>query len=203
MRVDLHCHTFHSGDNLNEPRELIRAARELGLDAIAVTEHDSYAASEAAARIAREENFTLFRGVEVSTDLGHLLLFGLDHDPPGLWRRGAYASGLLVLEWAERHGVAAVMAHPYSRRDRYAPCDNLLHIPGLAAVETANGRCSPEENQQAARAAQLLKKPGIGGSDSHRILELGRCFTIFQSEIRSVEDLVRELRAGRCEAGAL
>ncbi len=44
---------------------------------------------------------------------------------------------------------------------------------------------------------------GIGGSDAHSVLEIGRCVTIFQNQIESEEDLVAELKAGRFSAARL
>ena len=71
MLIDLHCHTKYSGDSRLEPDELIQAARSYGLDAICITEHDSFCASEPVEEIARAEGFPLFRGVEINTDKGH------------------------------------------------------------------------------------------------------------------------------------
>jgi len=39
---------------------------------------------------------------------------------------------------------------------------------------------------------------GFGGSDSHLVSFVGICATEFDTEIRAMDDLVRELRAGRC-----
>jgi predicted metal-dependent phosphoesterase TrpH len=198
MRIDLHCHTLNSGDNLIRPRDLIREARQRGLDALAVTEHDSFDASEEAERIGWEEGFPVFRGIEVTTDRGHLLLFGIGEDALDLWRRGTYADAEKVIAWAAAQGAAVVSAHPFSLRDLHAPGEAVRDIAGLSAVECLNGRCSTEENAAAELAALAMKLPRVGGSDCHKMEEIARCCTVFETPILSPGDLVREIRAGRC-----
>jgi hypothetical protein len=68
----------------------------------------------------------------------------------------------------------------------------------VIAVEALNGGSRQGED---ARVAELIARHGykaFGGSDSHLVSFVGVCATEFDAEIRSVEDLVRELRAGRC-----
>jgi hypothetical protein len=45
-----------------------------------------------------------------------------------------------------------------------------------------------------------MDKPGTGGTDSHSRSDIGRCATNFEREIRDVEGLIEELKAGRFEA---
>lgn len=73
MWIDTHCHTRHSHDNWLEPLDLVRRAKQLGLDGVCITEHHSYEASAPVEAVARGEGFLLLRGVEISTDRGHLL----------------------------------------------------------------------------------------------------------------------------------
>ena len=80
MWIDCHCHTRFSYDNWLEPLDLIRRAKAIGLDGVVVTEHHSYEASAPVETIARDEGFLLLRGVEISTDRGHLLAYGIEDD---------------------------------------------------------------------------------------------------------------------------
>jgi predicted metal-dependent phosphoesterase TrpH len=65
------------------------------------------------------------------------------------------------------------------------------------AVEVLNCRLTLEENEMARKVAGRLGLPGLAGSDAHRTEEVGRCITILQKEVDSVEELVAELRSGR------
>jgi PHP family Zn ribbon phosphoesterase len=68
------------------------------------------------------------------------------------------------------------------------------------AVEIENGKLSADENDMARKVAEKLGLPGIGGSDAHRVDEVGKTLTVFEKEIRNERELVQELHAGRYSA---
>jgi PHP-associated len=71
-------------------------------------------------------------------------------------------------------------------------------LEGVIAVEALNGGSKKGED---ARVQELIRQYGyaaFGGSDSHLVSFVGVCATEFDADIRSMDDLVRELRAGRC-----
>jgi hypothetical protein len=45
-----------------------------------------------------------------------------------------------------------------------------------------------------------LGLPGTGGSDAHKILNIGSCVTVFESQVNNEADFLREIRAGRIRA---
>jgi predicted metal-dependent phosphoesterase TrpH len=80
--ADLHTHSLRS-DGLLAPGELVRAARAVGLDCLALTDHDSVAGIDEAAAAAVEIGITLIVGVELGVrDAAgvedHLLGFFID-----------------------------------------------------------------------------------------------------------------------------
>lgn len=87
MRIDLHTHS-RASDGTQSPEELVRAAHGAGLDALAITDHDTDAGWAEAARTATEVGLTLVRGMEISTrhrDRGvHLLAYLPDPTYPPL-----------------------------------------------------------------------------------------------------------------------
>jgi predicted metal-dependent phosphoesterase TrpH len=74
MRIDLHCHSKYSDDNHLEPEEVIEQAIQLNLGGVCFTEHHSMTPLWALEKIGIPEGFYVFRGVEISTGRGHLLL---------------------------------------------------------------------------------------------------------------------------------
>ena len=66
--IDLHTHTTES-DGTFSPAELIQAAGEAGLDAVAITDHDTFAGNDAAAPIAAAAGVDLICGIELSTKM--------------------------------------------------------------------------------------------------------------------------------------
>src|SRR5947209_9951438 len=102
--IDLHCHTapLSSCSSLGVD-ELVERARAAGIDGVCLTEHDR-SWSEAEVRAFGERlNFVVLRGMEITTELGHVLVFGLDRYEPDLYlsanlrRRVEDDDGLMLL----------------------------------------------------------------------------------------------------------
>ncbi len=74
--IDWHMHTKYS-DGVNEPEELVRSAKLLGMDSIAITDHDIMTGYWKARPHALEWNLDLVPGVEVSTEIYHILGLGV------------------------------------------------------------------------------------------------------------------------------
>ncbi len=196
MLIDLHCHTKYSGDNQLEPADLIHAARSCGLDAICITEHDSYCASEPVLEIAVREGFTVFRGVEINTDKGHILAFGVRDDS---WeeKTGYYSRIEAVRPVVEDCGGILVPAHPFRMVGAASAANVLFDMDYIAAIEVLNGENNEHENALAEKAWAKLDLPGIGGSDCHFARDVGRCATWFEKSVSTIEELVEEIKAGR------
>lgn len=66
--IDLHSHTNESDGSLT-PAELVSLARRVGVNAIAITDHDTFAGYEKALPAARESGLDLVRGIELNSRL--------------------------------------------------------------------------------------------------------------------------------------
>jgi predicted metal-dependent phosphoesterase TrpH len=196
MKIDLHCHTKYSCDNDLEPSDLIEQAVCMGLDGICITEHFSVEASRPVEDIAVPDGFLVFRGVEISTDIGHLLAFGLKSDSWNIWNADLYLDAREVID--RIHGLGGICApsHPFRGWDSFGAM--VLEIEGLDAVETHNGGNTLEMNVQAMSCARMRNLPSIGGSDSHRKEQIGRAYTVFSNPIQTMDDLVSEIKKGNC-----
>jgi predicted metal-dependent phosphoesterase TrpH len=194
--IDLHCHTKYSGDNSLDPSELIRAARERGLDAVCITEHDSFFASEPVEKTAEREGFLVFRGVEINTDKGHILAYGVNDDS---WRDdNAYYSRITsVRPKVKDCGGILVPAHPFRSFGAGSASGSLVDMNYIAAVEILNGENTKHENAQAAEAWGKLDLPGTGGSDCHFASKVGIFATWFEKSISTLAEMIEEIRRGR------
>src|SRR5215212_4337662 len=90
FNIDLHTHTFFSGDGVSSPEDLIASARAKGLHGIAITDHNTCEAIPylVEKRLMREDGmpvdeFLVLPGVEVTTLEGHLLCVGAVLPDPG------------------------------------------------------------------------------------------------------------------------
>lgn len=171
VQVDLHVHSEASYDG-REPVELIlEHAADIGLDAVVVTDHDEIHASLEAADLAPEYGLVGIPGVELSTADGHLLGVGVEEMPePG---RPMDETAEAVREL----GGAAVVPHPF-QRTRHGVRKRRLQGVDPDAIETFNAWLfTGYRNRRARRYADRYGYPGVGGSDAHSLLTVGRAYT--------------------------
>lgn len=199
MWIDTHCHTKFSYDNWLEPLALIRRAKALGLDGVCITEHHSYEASASVEKMGREEGLLVLRGVEVATDRGHLLAYGVEDDGWNVWGRDNYLPLEAVIERINDLGGICVPAHPFREIGLSSLLEGLLELQGIAAVESHNGGNDDSDNDLAIRAAGHMRLPTLGGSDCHKVDAVGRCATEFTRPVAGMADFIAAIRAGDCQ----
>ncbi len=204
MRIDLHIHTSPlSACSYIDPQELIQEARRLQLDGICLTEHQVVWHPDEVDKLAAEAGISIFRGNEFTTNQGDILVFGFYEDIKEL---------LIIQELREKVTAAGgymIVAHPFRGFKTFGIGQLQLTVEQACkrkvlefvdAVEIGNGKLSPEENNMARKVAEKLGLPGTGGSDAHRVDEIGTWVTVFEKEIESEIELVQELHAGRFKA---
>jgi len=198
MKIDLHVHTnsFDTSPDMT-PESLVEAALAKGIDGIASTNHDSVEASYPFVEYGRTVGFPVFAGVEVSTDRGHLLIYGLADDT---WKRWAQVpsglpSALDLLDNLDRNGIAVFLAHPFF--DSFYPTREALlrFLPAIDGVELENG-AKPFVNKLLKEKMKDVDMAGIGGSDAHNPRDVGDAYTDFDGEIGTDRELVAALKAG-------
>ena len=200
MRIDLHCHSKFSHDSYLEPQVLIQEAIRKKLDGVCFTEHYSIKVSLPVEKIKVPDRFRVFRGLEISTNQGHLLVYGLKNDEWNTWSRNNCLDLVEIIDRVHALGGICVPAHPFRGYDSLG--DYVMHVNGFDAIETHNGFNLEKANRQAIQIAQHKKLPSIGGSDCHNRMQVGRAFTIFENPVYTIGDLVREIKLGNCK-GAL
>ncbi|MGI8552127.1 MAG: CehA/McbA family metallohydrolase [Dehalococcoidia bacterium] len=204
MLIDMHAHTWpRSHDSVLSPDDLVERAKRAGLDAICFTEHDTLWDEHSIKEICERHNFLVLAGVEISTDDGHILTFGIDRYVFGMHRSRDLAHHV------DQHEGTMVAAHPYRRQMPWHVRDQEEYDRALeraaqnpayqyvTALEELNGRGTDRENAFSKRLCGLMGMPGTAGTDSHEIVDIGKCATYFEREIADERDLIRELKAGR------
>ena len=204
MRIDLHIHTSpRSACSYIDPLELIKEAQRLNLDGICLTEHQVLWDSGDVEKLAREGGIKIFRGNEFTTNQGDILVFGLYKDIKEL---------LMIQELREEVKTAGgfmIVAHPFRGFKTFGigqlqmtvehACKRKV-LEFVDAIEVGNGKLSPDENNMARKVSEKLELPGTGGSDAHRVDEVGKWLTVFEKDIQDENQLVAELHAGRFTA---
>ena len=199
MIIDLHIHTTISGDSIITPETLIQAAMDAGIDGVCITEH-GIDRSNIADDLSQKYDFPVFGGMEASTELGDILVFGIDRYPR------AISKALDLKEFVEDAGGVLVAAHPFRSvfyRSNFDPqltidsgCQSRL-LQLVDAMETANGWSTEQEVLFCQEVSKQLNLGGTGGSDAHIPQQVGCCVTIFENHIADESDLIRELKQGR------
>ena len=204
MIIDMHVHTKASLDSPATVEEYCRYAqkycRRHRLDGIVLTEHRIYDEKTDYRNITEKFGIHIFKGIEVDTDLGHLLLYGvtsgfLKHIDISLRRINAKT----LIRVASDFGVVAIPAHPY-RDSNFGEALEEKHdaIADVTVIEAVNGVNSPTENKKASLLTAGNGLNGIGGSDAHYANHhwFLTCATEFENPVHSDEDLVKELKRG-------
>lgn len=200
MLVDLHIHTnVSSRCSSVTPQQLVERSRELGLDAVCVTEHSTGVGAQVNYEYALEQGFKVFRGMEVYTELGDMLAFGwLDRVKYYL-----FPFTELRKEVEERDGII-IPAHPCrgisDARHRYRHTLDEELTQAIVAIETHNGAVTRKSNDQAERLRKKYGLFGTGGSDAHHVSHIGRSLTVFEDDIGDERELIEALRGGRYRA---
>ena len=211
MLIDLHTHTYpKSEDSFLSLERLVERAKEVGLDGVCLTEHDGFWEPGELQGLSEKLDFLLLPGCEVTTEEGHLLVFGLDRYIFGM-HRASFVKGLVAVA-----GGVLIVAHPYRRRYReeergdHGAYESLLQracegsvFPLADAVEVLNGRGTEGENAFSQDIARRFGLPGTGASDAHQVQDIGTFATEFEARVEGLGDLVRELKAGRFRPAVL
>ncbi len=201
--IDIHTHTYPTSDDSSLlPDELIQEAIRIGLDGICITDHDGFWKPQDIEELSKRHGFLVLPGCEVTTEEGHLLVYGLDRYIFGMHRAA------FVRDLVDDAGGAIVVAHPYRRAfdergDDAAYREMLDRTSGNAvfglsdAVEVRNGRGTARQNAFSQDIADRLGMRGTGASDAHRLDDLGTYATEFSRTVSSLDEFVAELLSGR------
>jgi predicted metal-dependent phosphoesterase TrpH/glycosyltransferase involved in cell wall biosynthesis len=171
IHVDLHMHTDHSPDCATPVEELLETARERGLGAIAVTDHNEISGALAAREEAERTNgVKVIVGEEVKTaEQGEVIgLFLKEKIPRGMTMEKTIAE-------IRRQGGLVYVPHPFDRLHSVPDYEHLLKIvEEIDILEVFNPRVALTAfNEEAERfAAKYRIVPGAG-SDSHVAQGLG------------------------------
>jgi predicted metal-dependent phosphoesterase TrpH/glycosyltransferase involved in cell wall biosynthesis len=164
--VDLHMHTDHSHDCATPVKTLLTTADEVGLGAIAVTDHNEISGAHAARDLAEREGHRvkIIVAEEVKTaDQGEVIgLFIEEKIPRGLTLPETIAE-------IRRQGGLVYIPHPFDRMHSVPDYEHMLEVvEQIDAIEVFNARVAFSAfNEEAARFAAKYRIAAGAGSDSH------------------------------------
>ncbi|MBS1861564.1 MAG: PHP domain-containing protein [Actinobacteria bacterium] len=171
IEVDLHMHTDHSGDCATPVEVLLQTARDRGLGAIAITDHNEVSGALEAAKVAEGmDDLKVIVAEEVKTaEQGEVIgLFLKEKIPKGLTMAETIAS-------IREQGGLVYVPHPFDRFHSVPDYEHLLDIvEEVDILEVFNPRVALTAfNEEAVRFAGKYRIIPAAGSDSHVAQGLG------------------------------
>ncbi len=193
LSIDLHTHSEASFDGRDSVELILSQAAAVGLDAIAITDHDEIWASLEAVDLAPQYDLIAIPGMEVSTADGHVLSIGTEAKiPKGL-------SFSATVERIRENGGLAVVPHPY-QESRSGVLANIRteELSTADAIEVYNSRLlTGRSNRQARRFAKRHGLPMTAGSDAHVCEMVGQAVTKVDPPEQTAKAILAEIEAGR------
>jgi len=189
-RADLHIHS-RASDGVSSVAQILEQAERIGLDVIAIADHERVDAAHAARAMAaaRGMRIEVIVGEEVTTRSGHLLALFIEE------RIRPWGSLKATVARVHEQGGLAIIAHPLvpyplcvserSIRRLLAEQDPIFHPDGIEAFNPTTARM-----RWAARAPAFVEEVGLaalGSSDAHRAEDIGQALTTFPG--RTAEDV--------------
>ena len=212
-RVDLHCHSSASAvaglavqgtlglpECATPPEEVHALAKRRGMDFVTITDHDTIdgvlAIADRPDVFVSEELTAAFRGEPQRV---HVLCLGItpdDHDS-----LQAHAGDVeVVAAYLHERGIACALAHPfYNVAAPLTPRHRRRLAELFGTWEVRNGARDAELNLPAAIYVETHGGTGVGGTDDHAGIDIGRTFTETPAAATPAEFLAH-VRAGRAEA---
>lgn len=197
LRMDMHVHSHASFDSLNRPEDLLRTARERGMDRLVVTDHNEVRGARELHALDAER---ILIGEEVKTAEGVDII--------GILLRECIPKGTPARETCERireQGGVVYVPHPFDVRRSGAGPRLLRELDGLIDVVEAHNARAWKRGVNArgtAWAGEHGKLLGAG-SDAHTLREIGRGWVEVPPFEPTREGLLGALARGRVGEGCV
>lgn len=209
-RVDMHCHSTASEvsklgvqralglpECATPPEEVYELAKRRGMDFVTITDHDTIdgvlTISDRPDVFVSEELTAWFRGEPQAV---HVLCYGItveDHE----WLQANSGDVELCAMYLYDREIACALAHPYYAVGAPLTARHRRRLAELFDIwETRNGSRARELNRPAAVYVGTLDGAGIGGSDDHAGIDIGRTWTEAPAA-STPEEFLAHMRAGR------
>jgi glycosyltransferase involved in cell wall biosynthesis/predicted metal-dependent phosphoesterase TrpH len=212
-RVDMHCHSTASHfsklgvqrslglpECATPPQEVYDLAKRRGMDFVTITDHDTIdGCLELAERpdcFVSEELTARFAGEPQAV---HVLCYGItpgDHE----WLQAHSGDVEACAAYLHEQGIACALAHPFFNVAAPLTRRHRRRLAELFPIwEVRNGSRAAELNMPAAVYLETQGGTGIGGSDDHAGVDIGRTYTEAPAAA-TPEEFLAHLRRGEAEA---
>jgi predicted metal-dependent phosphoesterase TrpH len=197
--ADLHIHTIYSYDASSSVPAVLCRAKTIGLDVIAITDHDEINGALLALELAPTYGIEVIPGIEVSTSEGDLIALNITERVPrdlplvDTVLKVADLGGFCIAPHPMAGGLGMKSLSAFSTM-------NAIRNPNLACtllgIETCNATALDRKSSYSARIlAERLKITQLGNSDAHTVDAIGLAVTEFEGS--TAIDLLTAIREGK------
>ncbi len=181
----MHVHTRYSYDAHVTPKELVKYAKNHGLDGVAITDHNTI---DGLREFGRIKDLLIIPGIEVGTKQGHVLAINVST------LIEAELSFDETIDEIHDAGGLAIVAHPTGF---FKGISKGKLNQSFDAIEVINSSAVPFSlsTRRNRKLAAELNLPQTGGSDAHCAPEVGMAYTRVDSET-DLDDIARAIRNG-------
>jgi predicted metal-dependent phosphoesterase TrpH len=191
LKADLHMHSHFSPDSGMSPGEIVNTAEKLGLDVIAVTDHNTVRGGLETEKMAKNKDLIVIVGSEIMTKDGEIIGLDVKRDIP---KKLPLSEACRLIK---EQGGLVLVPHPFERL-RKGIGSRIKEIIGyIDAVEVFNARSYFSRSNE--RAFEFAKKHGLAMfacSDAHFAMEIGSAYTVIDSE-RKKESVIKAIKEGK------
>ena len=188
MIIDFHAHSSFSFDCKTDVKKIVKICKKIGMDGVAITDHNTIKGGMKALSL-KEKDFLVIVGSEISTEKGEITGLFLNEE---IKSRGFDE---VIDQIREQDGII-VLPHPF----RYL--NAILHgiekdvLRKVDVIEKINYLDHPLALLLSHLLTKKSKKPFIGGSDAHKLFEVGKVRTIVYNA-ETLEELRDSILKGR------
>src|SRR3989338_8200690 len=192
MKIEMHSHTNYSRgkkilyDGVEPPEAMVRRAKEIGLEALAITDHNTMLGIKKAKAAGKKYGVMIIQGEEMHSQQGHVTALGIQETiRPGL-------SILETVDQVHSQGGVAISVHPFDIKH-----DGLReHANVCDAIEIFNGNNIDRiSNIRALKFAKKNKMIGVAGSDAHTAAMIGT--GIINTKTTDIDGIIKAIKKGR------
>lgn len=191
MLAELHCHSHYSTgkkillEGLDSPEKMVRYAKKIGLDIIAITDHDTIKGGIEARRFAKKHGIIGIVGEEIKTRKGDVIALGIEEE---IQKNLSFEE---TLELIHEQGGIAIAPHPFDVRGAgigllAKHCDateifNALNVERISNIKVM-------------RFAKKNSLSKIAGSDAHCKEMLGYGVTNVDVDTNNVDNILKAIK---------
>ena len=185
----MHSHTHYSRgkkiyyDGVEPPEVMVRRAKEIGLGALAITDHNTMLGVKKAKQEGKKQGLIVIPGEEINSLHGHVTALGIQETiRPGL-------SIFETVDLIHEQGGIAVSVHPFDikhdgLREYAKSCD---------AIEIFNGNNIDRiSNIRARRFAKRNNMVKVAGSDAHTAAMVG--FGLINTKASDIDGIIKSIK---------